>query len=255
MRIPENLFKTRLKQTKCQLGIWNTVGGNTVPELLGGAGFDWVLIDCEHAAIEAVEVLPALQSIGQNPDCPAVVRPVSNDPALFKRLLDMGAQTLLVPYVQTAQEAEQAVTAMRYAPNGIRGAAGMTRATRYGQVQDYITRAADELCLVVQIESALGIENLEAIAQTDGVDAVFIGPYDLSTSLGYAGDLSHPEVQAAINDVISRLKAIGVPWGIMSLVPEAAKGYIAEGASFVAVGVDLVLLADAVKTLHGTFSD
>jgi len=255
MKNPENLFKSRLSSKGCQLGIWNTIGGNTIPEMLGGAGFDWILVDCEHAAIEAVEVLPALQAIGQNPTCPAVVRPASNDPVLFKRLLDMGTQALLVPYVQTAEEAEKAVQAMRYAPTGMRGAAGMTRATRYGQVDDYIAKASEQLCLVVQIESALGLKNLESIATTEGLDAVFIGPYDLSISLGYRGDVTHPDVLAAIDDAISRLKALGVPWGIMSLSPEAAKGYIAKGASFVAVGVDLVLLAEAVNTLRGAFSD
>ena len=255
MKNPENLFKNRLGDTGCQLGLWNTIGGNTVPEMLGGAGFDWVLVDCEHAAIEAVEVLPALQTIGQHHECPAVVRPASNDPVLFKRLLDMGAQTLLVPYVQTAEEAEIAVRAKRYAPAGMRGAAGMTRATRYGQLDDYIAKASEQLCLVVQIESAMGLENLDSIATTEGVDAVFIGPYDLSISLGYKGDVAHPNVLAAIDDAISRVTALGVPWGIMSLTPEAAKGYISKGASFVAAGVDLVLLAEAVNTLRGAFSD
>ena len=201
-----------------------------------------------------MEVLPALQAIGQHPDCPAVVRLAANDPVLFKRLLDMGAQTLLVPYVQTAKEAAQAVAAMRYAPAGVRCAAGVTRATRYGQVESYITTSAEQLCLIVEVKSALAVENLDSIAQTEGVDGVFIGPYDLSISLGYEGDVAHPKVQAAIDEATARLSSLGVPWGIMSLVPEAAQGYIAKGAFFVAVGVDLVLLADAVKALRGDFS-
>lgn len=254
MNLPENIFKARLRDGGCQLGLWNTIGGNTVAELLGGAGFDWVLVDCEHAAIEAVEVLPALQAIGQNPGCPALVRPAANDPVLFKRLLDMGAQTLLVPYIQSPEEAQQAVDAMHYGPRGIRGMAGMTRATRYGQVTDYFTTASQELCLILQIESKLGLENLEAIARTEGVDGIFIGPADLSASLGHPGDVGHPDVQAAIDDTIDRLKGWDVPWGIMSLDPEAAKGYIAKGAAFVAVGVDLVLLADTVGQLRGAFS-
>jgi 4-hydroxy-2-oxoheptanedioate aldolase len=141
MQNPTNVFKATLKERRHQLGIWNTIGGNTVPDMLGGAGFDWVLIDCEHAAIEAVEVLPALQAIAAHPNVSAIVRPAANDPTLFKRLLDMGAQTLLVPYVQTVEEAEQAVAAMRYGPHGVRGMAGMTRATRYGQVDDYFATA------------------------------------------------------------------------------------------------------------------
>ncbi len=255
MDMPINTFKKRLRSGQCQLGMWNTIGGNTVPELLGGAGYDWTLVDCEHAAIEAVEVLPALQAIGQNPECSALVRPASNDPVLFKRLLDMGAQTLLVPYVQTADEAEQAVTAMRYGPRGLRGMAGMTRATRYGEVENYFTTAEKELCLIVQIESRLGLENLKEIATTEGVDGVFIGPADLSASLGFPGETDRPEVLAAIDSAIAQLKALDVPWGIMCLAPEAAKGYIAAGAAFAAVGVDLVLLADAVKNLRAMFSD
>jgi 4-hydroxy-2-oxoheptanedioate aldolase len=253
MKNPTNLFKAALSQGGHQLGIWNTIGGNTVPEMLGGAGFDWVLVDCEHAAIEAVEVLPALQAIGQNPAVSAIVRPADNDPILFKRLLDMGAQTLLVPYVQTAAEAAKAVSAMRYGPHGVRGMAGMTRATRYGQVDDYYTVAYDDLCLVLQVETVEGLENLEAIAQTQGVDAVFIGPADLSASMGLPGQMDHPDVVAAIHGAIDRLKAIGVPVGLMALDPKAAKEFIARGVDFTAVGVDLVMLADAATSLRRTF--
>jgi 4-hydroxy-2-oxoheptanedioate aldolase len=253
MKNPKNLFKAALKAQKRQLGIWNTIGGNSVPELLAGAGFDWVLVDCEHAAIETVEVLPALQAIGQSPSVSALVRPADNDATLFKRLLDMGAQTLLVPYIQTAKEAEAAVSAMRYGPQGIRGMAGTTRATRYGQIEDYFATASDELCLVVQVETVEGMKNLEAIAQTDGVDAVFIGPADLSASMGYPGEPNRPEVLAAIKAIIKRLQTVDVPAGLMSLDPDAAKDYFEMGASFVAVGVDLILLADAARHLRRAF--
>lgn len=252
MKNPKNLFKAALRE-RHQLGIWNTMGGNTVPDLLGGAGFDWVLIDCEHAAIETVEVLPALQAIAAHPQVSALVRPAGNDAVLFKRILDMGAQTLLVPFVQTAQEAEQAVKAMRYGPHGIRGMAGMTRATRYGQVEDYFRVAFDELCLVLQVESVLGMENLEAIARTPGVDAVFIGPADLSASMGYPGQPDHPEVEAAISDIITRLQRIDVPVGIMALDPEAAQALMARGVAFTAVGVDLLMLADSARALRRRF--
>jgi 4-hydroxy-2-oxoheptanedioate aldolase len=253
MKLLKNLFKSRLSSEACQLGLWNTAGGNTVPEMMGGAGFDWVLVDCEHAAIEAVEVLPALQAIGQFPDVGALVRPAANDPVLFKRLLDMGAQTLLVPYIETRAEAEMAVTAMRYGPRGIRGMAGMTRATRYGQIEDYFNTAEEELCLILQIESAKGLDNLEDIARCPGVDGVFIGPADLSASLGHAGQTQHPDVVAAIDGAIARLNDWGVPWGIMSLQVDEAKGYIGKGASFISVGVDLVLLAQAVAGLKQAF--
>ncbi len=253
MDMPKNRFKAALTTGTHQLGIWNTVGGNTIPEMLAGAGFDWVLVDCEHAAVETVEVLPALQAIGQSPEVSAIVRPAANDPVLFKRLLDMGAQTLLVPYIETAAQARDAVSAMRYGPHGIRGMAGMTRATRYGQVDRYFTEAETELCLVLQVETVAGLNALEEIATTEGVDAVFIGPADLSASLGYPGQFNHPEVLAAIDDAFARLAKLGVPKGIMALDPKAAQGYIAGGSQFTAVGVDLVLLAEATAALRAQF--
>ncbi len=253
MKNPKNQFKAALHAGQRQLGIWNTIGGNTVPELLGGAGFDWVLVDCEHAAIETIEVLPALQAIGQYPETSAVVRPAANDPTLFKRILDMGAQTLLVPYVQTAEEAAAAVHAMRYGPHGMRGMAGMTRATRYGQVDNYFQGAWDELCLVVQVETVKGLENLEAIARTDGVDAVFIGPADLSASMGLAGQMDNPDVDAAVTKAINDLVRLGVPAGVMALEADVAKRHLENGATFVALAVDLVLLADAVAGVKRRF--
>ncbi|MEM0921508.1 MAG: aldolase/citrate lyase family protein [Pseudomonadota bacterium] len=253
MEMPKNRFKAALKSGAHQLGIWNTVGGNTVPEMLAGAGFDWVLVDCEHAAVETVEVLPALQAIGQLPETSAIVRPAANDPVLFKRLLDMGAQTLLVPYIESAADARAAVAAMRYGPHGIRGMAGMTRATRYGQVANYFTEAETELCLVLQVETVAGLAALEEIATTSGVDAVFIGPADLSASLGYPGQFDHPEVLSAIEEAFARLQALGVPKGIMALDPAAAQGYITRGSQFTAVGVDLVLLAEATAALRAKF--
>jgi 4-hydroxy-2-oxoheptanedioate aldolase len=252
MKNPVNPFKTALRTGQMQWGIWNTIGGNTVPELLGGAGFDWVLIDCEHAAIETIEVLPALQAIGQHPTTAAVVRPAANDATLFKRLLDMGAQTLLVPYIQTAEETRAAVRAMRYGPDGIRGMAGMTRATRYGQVDDYFTTASDALCLVVQVETAEGIANLGEIASVEGVDAVFIGPADLSASMGLPGQMDHPDVIAAVEGAIAQLVAMGVPAGVMALDAALAERYRSAGALFIAIGVDLVLLADAVRANRNT---
>ena len=232
MTPPKNRFKARLRAGEQQIGIWNTIGGNTVPEMLAGAGFDWVLVDCEHSAVETVEVLPALQAIGQYPEVSAVVRPAANDPVLFKRLLDMGAQTLLVPYVQSADEARAAVSAMRYGPRGIRGMAGVTRATRYGRVEEYFARAEEELCLILQIETVAGIDALDAIAQVDGVDGIFIGPADLSASMGFPGQTGHPEVRAVIDDAIRRLGALGVPSGILSLDPAEAQHCIALGTRF-----------------------
>lgn len=218
------------------------------------AGFNGVLVDCEHAAIETIEVLPALQAIGQNPETSAVVRVAANDLTFFKRVLDMGAQSVMVPYVQTASEAEAAVHAMRYGPQGVRGMAGMTRATRYGKVDDYYSMAEDELCLIVQVETLTGLQNLDAMAQTDGVDAVFIGPADLSASMGMRGKMTHPDVDKAVSDTIKRLVEIGVPAGVMALDPDVANRYLALGATFVAVAVDLVVLAEGVSDIRTRFT-
>lgn len=253
MQLPVNPFKAALQDQDHQLGLWLTIGGNTVAEMLAGAGFDWVLVDCEHSAIETVEVLPALQALAANPEVAAIVRPAGNDAVLIKRVLDMGAQTLLIPFVETKEQAEAAVSAMRYGPRGIRGMAGMTRATRYGKVENYFTTAERELCLVLQVETVAGLGSLEEIAGTDGVDAVFFGPADLSASMGYPGEVSHPEVVAAIEDGLARLQKIGVPGGVMALQPEEAKRYAEKGSRFTAVGVDLVLLADALRDLRAAF--
>ncbi len=251
---PKNKFKAAMAAGQRQIGVWNTIGGNTVPEMLGGAGYDWVLIDCEHSAIETVEVLPALQAIGQYPDTSAAVRLAANDPTLFKRVLDMGAQTLMVPYVQTSEEAAAAVHATRYGPSGMRGMAGMTRAARYGKIDDYYNRAEDELCLILQVETLEGLSNLDAIAKIEGVDAVFIGPTDLSASMGLRGQVTHPDVDKAVSDAITRLVEIGVPVGVMALDPDVADRYLTLGASFVAVAVDLVLLEQAVSAIRVRFA-
>ncbi len=253
MKLPKNKFKSALKAGQHQLGIWNTIGGNTVCEFLAGAGYDWVLVDTEHAPVDVVDVLPALQAIAGYPDVSAVVRPVDNDPVLIKRLLDLGAQSLLTPYVQTAQEAQKAVDSIRYAPRGMRGLAGITRASRFGSVANYVVEAEQELCLIVQAETAKALENIEEIATVEGVDAVFIGPADLSASMGYFGQSGHPAVVAAIEDAIDRLASLGVPSGILTLDEEFAHACIARGTGFTAVGVDLAILIDGVSSLRGRF--
>ena len=253
MKNPKNRFKAALQGGAHQLGIWNSLGGNTVPELLAGSGFDWVLVDCEHAAVETVEVQSALQALAGYPEVSALVRAATNDTMLIKRILDMGAQTVMVPYIETAAQAQAAVNAMHYGPRGIRGMAGSTRATRYGRVENYFATASEELCLIVQIETVTGMQNLEAIAGTEGVDAVFIGPADLSASMGFPGQTDHPQVVAAIHAAIARLKAAGVPVGVLSLAPDAARDFIARGVAFTGVGIDMTLLATAATALRRTF--
>ncbi|SMX44680.1 aldolase/citrate lyase family protein [Actibacterium lipolyticum] len=254
MKNLENRFKTRLKAGEQQIGIWNSLQGNATAEVLATCGFDWMLIDTEHSAMDVIDVLPALQSAAAYPDCAAVVRPASNDPVLIKRLLDLGAQTLLIPYVQSVAEAEAAVSAMSYPPKGIRGVAGLTRASRFGTIDNYATEAEKELCLLVQVETRASLDALEHIASVDGVDGVFIGPADLAASLGHPGNPNHPEVVAAIEGAFARLKKIGVPAGILTLNRDFARRCIEIGTTFTAVGVDLGLLIDAANDLSKEFA-
>lgn len=253
MRNPVNRFKAALKRGEQQLGIWNTIGGPSVVETLASCGFDWILIDTEHAPVDVNDVMPALQAVAGYPQTSAVVRPAVNDTVLIKRLLDLGAQTLLIPYVQTPQEAEAAVRAMRYGPRGVRGFAGMTRATRFGKVEGYATRAEEELCLLVQVETDGAIDQLEAIAGVEGVDGVFIGPADLAASMGHPGNPGHADVVARIEEAIGRLGAMGVPSGILTLDRAFVRRCMALGTTFTAVGVDHVLLNDACVALERAF--
>ncbi len=253
MKNPKNLFKAALHAGRPQIGIWNSISGNMATELLAGAGFDWVLIDTEHSPVEVTEVINGLQAIAGYPGVSAVVRPVVNDTVVIKRLLDMGAQTLLLPYVESVAEAEAAVRAMRYGPRGIRGMSGHTRATRYGSVDDYLTTAEDELCLLLQAETITAIECIEELAAVDGVDGIFIGPSDLSASMGYPGQGSHPEVKAVIEEAIGKLTAMGKPAGILSLDEPFTRRCIALGTTFTAVGVDLVMLEKSARALAASF--
>lgn len=253
MELPVNTFKARLKAGDHQLGIWNAIGGPVAPEILAGSGFDWMVLDTEHAPTDVTDVLPALQMLAAYPETSALVRPAINDSTLIKRHLDQGAQTLIVPYVQTAEEAASAVAAMRYPPDGFRGVAGMMRASRYGRVPGYAAKAEDELCLIVQVETKSSLDQLEAIATTPGVDGVFIGPSDLSASLGYLGQPGHPEVVKVIKDTIDRLKAVNVPAGILTLDKASADQFIDWGVAFTAVGLDSALLAKASTALRDSF--
>lgn len=249
MDLPRNRFKATLKAGHHQLGFWNTISGPIVPEALAAIGFDWIVVDTEHTTTEAFQVHHSLQAIAAYPEVSAVVRPVSNDPAYIKRYLDMGAQTLMIPYVQTPEEAAAAVHAMRYPPKGMRGMAGGTRASRFGLVKDYMTRAEDELCLIVQVETIGALKHLEEIATTDGVDAVFIGPADLSGSMGHPGNQAHPEVAAAIEDAFTRLKAVNVPSGILTLNEDFAKRLRTLGSGFTAIGTDISSMVRDIAAL------
>lgn len=253
MKNPVNRFKAALRDGRPQIGVWNSLGGPTACEVLASRGFDWIVVDTEHAPAEVTDVLPALQTIAGYPEVSAVVRPAIGDWVLLKRLLDLGAQTLIVPYVQSAEEAEDLVRATRYPPRGVRGVAGQTRASRFGLVEGYARAAEEELCLIVQVETRPALDALEAIAGVEGVDGVFIGPSDLAASLGHPGEPMHPEVVAAIEDAAARLGAAGVPAGILTLDRDFARRCLELGFAFVAVGTDVGLLVSGAAALRAAF--
>lgn len=255
MHLPHNAFKAALAAGQPQIGLWLGLASPYSAELLAGAGFDWLLIDGEHAPNQLGDMLAQLQAVAPYPSHP-VVRPVWNDPVRIKQILDIGAQTLLLPMVQTAEEAAQAVAATRYPPRGIRGVgSALARASRWNRIPDYLQAAEREICVLVQIETRQGLANLDAIAATDGVDGVFIGPADLSADMGFIGQAGHPEVQAAIEDAIGRIQAHGKAAGILMADEQQARRYLALGARFVAVGVDTTLLARSAEALARRFRD
>lgn len=251
MELPVNRFKRRLLAGEVQIGLWCSFSGGYAAEMVAGAGFDWLMFDTEHSPGGVETTLTQLQAVAPYPVSP-VVRPASNDTVLIKKYLDIGAQTLLVPYVQSVEEAQAAVAAVRYPPEGVRGVAGTTRASGFGRVKDYHHRAAAELCLLVQVETGQSLDRLEAIASVPGVDGVFIGPNDLAASLGHPGDAGHPEVVAAVEGAMRRLKAIGKPSGIYTS-PDFARRCIALGTTFAAVGGDVGILVKGADALAASF--
>jgi 4-hydroxy-2-oxoheptanedioate aldolase len=252
MQLPENRFKRALAEGRLQIGLWCSLPGPYVAEAVAGSGFDWLLFDTEHSPGDPLTVLAQLQAVAPY-DVSAVVRPASNDTVLIKRFLDLGAQTLLIPYVQSADEARHAVAAMRYPPEGVRGVSAVTRATRFGRVEGYAKRAAEELCLLVQVETQEALDALEAIAAVDGVDGIFIGPGDLAASLGHAGQTMHPAVVAAVEDAIGRVRACGKPAGILTADATFAARCMELGTLFTAVGVDAAMLARGTEALARQF--
>ncbi len=252
MELQRNEFKHAIKAGKVQIGLWNSLCSNIVTEVVGYSGFDWLLLDTEHSPNELPAVMSQLQSVQRGTATP-IVRPAWNDPVLIKRILDIGAQSILVPFVQNAEEARKAVAATRYPPEGIRGITTSGRAARFGRVKDYVKKANAEICLLVQAETREALDNLEAIASVEGVDGVFVGPADLSASFGQIGNPQHPEVQKAIEDVAKSLKKLGKPAGILTPVEEEARRYIDWGYTFVAVGSDLGLLTKGADALAAKF--
>src|SRR6476660_6398797 len=202
-----NPFKRALREGQLQIGLWSSLCSNIAAEIISDSGFDWILLDTEHSPNEIPDLVTQLQAVQRGTATP-IIRPAWNDAVLAKRALDIGAQSLLFPYVQNVEEARRAVASTRYPPHGIRGVSVAARASRYGRVPGYLTKANGEMCVLVQVETRSALDQLEAIAQVDGVDGVFIGPSDLSASLGHLGNPQHAESQAAMKDAVTRLKAI-----------------------------------------------
>jgi 4-hydroxy-2-oxoheptanedioate aldolase len=253
MQIQTNTFRDALRAGRSLIGCWVGFADTNVAEALAGCGFDWLLLDGEHAPNDPRTVLDQLRALAPYP-VHAVVRPVQGDVALVKQYLDVGAQTLLIPMIDTPEQAALMVRATRYAPEGIRGmGAALARASRWNQVDNYIHEANAQMCLLVQAETALAIENLDAIARTEGVDGVFFGPADLSASMGYRGKPSHPEVQKTILQGIATVRAAGKAAGILMADKTQAQIYLDAGAQFVAVGVDTTLLVRAATDLRAHF--
>ncbi|MBS0465763.1 MAG: HpcH/HpaI aldolase/citrate lyase family protein [Proteobacteria bacterium] len=253
MQMPLNAFKRALARGETQIGLFLGLGHGYGAELLGGSGFDWLLIDGEHGPNDLRSIIAQMQALAPYPER-LVVRTADHSPAAIKQLLDGGAQTLMVPMVESAEQAHALVRAMRYAPQGIRGVGtAMARAAHWNGVTDYFAQADAEMCLIVQIESVQGVAQLDAITRVPGVDAVFIGPSDLAASMGYLGQPGHPDVKAAVEDAIRRIAAAGKAPGVFSADPAMAAHYQQLGARFLLVGVDTLLLRNAAVALAGRF--
>jgi len=248
-----NPFKTALERGEPQIGLWLSMAQPYSAEVCATAGFQWLLIDGEHAPNDVRSTLAQLQAVAAYPAHP-VVRAVSADPNLIKQLLDIGAQTLLVPMVDTPEQAAALVAATRYPPQGIRGVgAAVARASRWGQRRDYLHVADAEVCLLVQAETTRALDNLAAICAVDGVHGVFIGPADLAASMGHRGNPGHPAVQGAIDAAIGTIVASGKAAGTLTSDAALARHYLALGARFVAVGIDITLLAQSTRKLAADF--
>lgn len=253
MDLPINHFKRALKSGKPSFGLWMGLPDTICGEISASAGFDWLLIDAEHAPFSVRDVHNHLQAIAPY-GVPAIVRPAEGRTALLKQLLDVGAQSLLVPMVDTAEQAAQLVRDVSYPPTGIRGlGTSMARAARWNRVDNYLQRANEEICLIVQAETTTAMENLEDIVAVDGIDGVFIGPSDLSASMGHIGNPGHPEVVALIEAGFATIMAAGKAAGVLAVDEALARNYVAKGASFVGVGVDNALLTNATRQLANRF--
>ncbi|CAM3492504.1 HpcH/HpaI aldolase/citrate lyase family protein [Bordetella sputigena] len=248
-----NPFKSALASGTPRIGLWLSMADSYLAEVAATAGFHWLLIDGEHAPTDLRGTLQSLQAVAAYPSHP-VVRVVDGDPSRIKRMLDIGARTLLVPMVDTAEQARALVAATRYPPRGIRGVgSAVGRASQWSLRDDYLAVADEEICLLVQAETVTALRNLPALCDVDGVDGIFIGPADLAASMGHRGNSGHPDVQAAIEAAIRAIVASGKAAGTLTSDPALARRYLQLGCTFVATGVDILLFAGAARELARDF--
>lgn len=247
-----NGFRRRLLAGETLIGSWCALASPISTEILGLAGFDWLVLDGEHAPNDITTFVPQLMALEGSHSAP-VVRPPCNEPVIIKRLLDIGFNNFLVPFVETEEEARRAVASTRYPPAGIRGVSVSHRSNMYGTLPDYNQSINDNITVLVQIETRQAVDHIDAIAAVDGVDGIFVGPGDLSAALGYLGQPAHPEVLDVIKHIFDRARAAGKPAGILAPVEADARRYLEWGATFVAVGSDLGVFRSATQALCDKF--
>ncbi len=250
MDLPVNHFKRAILSGRPPVGTWLSSGSTATAEAMGCVGFDFLVVDMEHTPLDPPQMADILRAIAGTP-AQAVVRPPWNDMVMIKRALDAGAQTLLLPFVQNADEARRAVAYTRYPPEGVRGVAGTHRGSRFGAVPDYLKVAGSEMCVIVQIETLTALAELEAIAAVSGVDSIFVGPGDLSASMGHLGDIGHPAVQEKLAYAAGECKRLGKPCGIVGGTPDMVAKFLSYGYSWVAVASDMAMMMGRAQEFLG----
>jgi len=247
MPAPENTLKRRLQAGEALIGCWLGMAEPYLAEISATAGFDWLLIDGEHAPNDIRSIaaqLAVLEASGSS----VVIRLPDDNPAKIKQALDIGAQTLLIPMVESAEQAQRIYRATRYPPLGFRGVgSALARASKFAAIPDYLTTADDQICVLAQVESKVGLEALDGILQIDGIDGVFIGPSDLAADMGHIGKPGEPEVKNAVLDALTRIRAAGKIAGVLSLDPQYIADCREAGANFLGVGIDVTLFAGAMR--------
>ena len=246
----ENKFKRALKEGNIQYGIWNGIPHSYAAEICAGAGFDYMVVDAEHGPFDISQIIIQMQAVSRYQHCSTVVRIASDDPILMKRLMDAGVQSFIIPMIESADQAETMVKALRYPPKGTRGVGtALARAAQWNRVNDYFKLADDEMCLITQIESVKGVEALDDILAVEGIDVVFLGPADLAGSMGVVGQPGHPDVVASVKNCIQKIVNSGKTAGILTSDKALIAEYRDLGVKMLAVGLDTIILAKATKGL------